>query len=263
MILTTSAFLWASSLVAALAYAWLGLSSARPGMAQPRSLLLAAWGLHALALFAGFFHSDWRFGFAPALSMTAWLTLTLYAVECRFFPSLRTHWVWAGVGGVTVLMAARWPGGSHLSGGGSLLAAHSVLGLAAYGLFVAAAIHAWLLTRSERRLRSPQVGDEGAQALPVLTLERLMFQFVVAGFVLLTATLVAGMFFSGGMHAWWRDHKITFSLLAWLVIAVLLVGRWWLGWRGKKAARFIYTGTVLLLLGYAGTRFVLEVVLAR
>jgi ABC-type uncharacterized transport system permease subunit len=162
-----------------------------------------------------------------------------------------------------VLMAAQWPGASHLNGGGSLLAAHWVLGLAAYGLFVAAAIHAWMLTRSEKRLRSPSMQESGAQVMPVLTLERLMFQFVVAGFVMLTATLAVGMFFSGSMHTWWRDHKITFSLLAWLVIAVLLVGRVWLGWRGKKAARFIYTGTVFLLLAYAGTRFVLEVVLGR
>jgi ABC-type uncharacterized transport system permease subunit len=263
MILTTSVFLWVSSLAAALAYAWLGLSSARASLAQPRALLLGAWGLHALALFAGFFHSEWRFGFAPALSMTAWITLSIYVIESRFFPNLRTHGVWACVGAAAVLLAAQWPGGAHLNGGGSLLAAHSVLGLSAYGLFVAAAIHAWLLTRSEKRLRSPQDMGAAVQSLPVLTIERLMFQFVVAGFVFLTATLVAGMFFSGSMHAWWRDHKITFSLLAWLVIAVLLIGRLWLGWRGKKAARFIYTGTVLLLLGYAGTRFVLEVVLGR
>jgi ABC-type uncharacterized transport system permease subunit len=216
--------------------------------------------MHAGALFAGLYHSELRFGFAPALSMTAWVVLSVYVVESRLFPALRTHGAWAGLGGLTVLMAAIWPGASHLSTG--LAAMHWVLGLIAYGLLVAAAIHAWLLNRSEKRLRSPSVGDSMPR-LPVLTLERLMFQYVVAGFVFLTATLALGIWFEPEGVRWWRNHKITLSFLGWLVIAMLLTGRLIMGWRGKKAARFIYVGTGLLLLAYAGTRFVLEVVLKR
>ena len=58
-------------------------------------------------------------------------------------------------------------------------------------------------------------------------------------------------------------HKTVFSVLAWLVFAGLLVGRARLGWRGAKAVRVLYLGSGLLLLGYAGSRFVLEVVLRR
>jgi len=36
-----------------------------------------------------------------------------------------------------------------------------------------------------------------------------------------------------------------------------------MGWRGLKAVRVLYLGTGLLLLGYAGSQFVLEVVLKR
>ena len=46
-------------------------------------------------------------------------------------------------------------------------------------------------------------------------------------------------------------------------VAVLLVGRARFGWRGRKAVRVLYTGSLLLLLAYAGSRFVLEVVLRR
>ncbi|RYF39129.1 MAG: cytochrome C assembly protein, partial [Comamonadaceae bacterium] len=45
--------------------------------------------------------------------------------------------------------------------------------------------------------------------------------------------------------------------------ASLLIGRARLGWRGPKAVRVLYLGSGLLLLGYAGSRFVLEVVLQR
>jgi hypothetical protein len=42
----------------------------------------------------------------------------------------------------------------------------------------------------------------------------------------------------------------------------LLLGRARLGWRGRKAVRVLYLGSGLLLLGYAGSRFVLEVILS-
>ena len=51
--------------------------------------------------------------------------------------------------------------------------------------------------------------------------------------------------------------------LAWLVFAALLVGRHRQGWRGRRATRWLYAGAALLLLAYVGSRFVLEVLLAR
>jgi ABC-type uncharacterized transport system permease subunit len=43
----------------------------------------------------------------------------------------------------------------------------------------------------------------------------------------------------------------------------LLFGRYQFGWRGRRAVRVVYTGSALLLLAYAGSRFVLEVILDR
>jgi hypothetical protein len=45
--------------------------------------------------------------------------------------------------------------------------------------------------------------------------------------------------------------------------AVLLAGRWRLGWRGRTAARMLYAGSGLLLLAYVGSRFVMEALLQR
>ena len=52
-------------------------------------------------------------------------------------------------------------------------------------------------------------------------------------------------------------------MLAWISFAVLLIGRARFGWRGRTARRVLYAGSALLLLAYVGSRFVLEVVLAR
>ena len=59
------------------------------------------------------------------------------------------------------------------------------------------------------------------------------------------------------------NHKTLFTLLSWLALAVLLWGRLTQGWRGRFAIRMLYAAATLLLLGYVGSHFVLEVILAR
>ena len=141
---------------------------------------------------------------------------------------------------------------------------HLALGIASYGLFAAAAAHAWLLNRTEQRIR---LATSSASGLPLLTIERLTFRFVNAGFVLLTATLLGVVIFGESLYGsgivWKWDHKSVFSVLSWLTFAVLIVGRWRFGWRGRSAARVLYVGTALLFLAYVGSRFVLEVILDR
>ena len=190
--------------------------------------------------------------------------LTFYVLEHHWFPQLRTRWTLSIVGAAVVLLAAAFPGTALHTKTSPLLPLHLALGVASYGLFAAAVVHAWLMTRAEKSMR---LGGDTHVGLPLLTLERLTFRFVTAGFVLLTATLGAGWLFGdslyGSQAAWRWDHKTVFSLLSWFTFAVLLIGRSRFGWRGRKAVRVLYIGTGLLLLGYAGSRFVLEVVLGR
>lgn len=144
------------------------------------------------------------------------------------------------------------------------LALHLAFGVACYGLFGIAVVHAWFLTRAETRIRNAEDPHSG---LPLLTLERLTYRFVAAGFVLLSATLLAGLLFGevlyGYGHAWHWDHKTVFSVLAWLTFCVLLIGRAAFGWRGKRAVNVLYIGSGLLLLAYVGSRFVMEIILGR
>ena len=249
---------------AAAAYAVLALATPRLGESALRALLLAAWGLHALTLVEALLGTPPRFGFAPALSMTVWLVLTVYAVERRLFPQLQAHWALAGLGSAAVLLSLVFPGTSYHAIASPWLPLHWALGIASYGLFAAAVVHGWLMVRAERAIRQAEQSDTG---VPLLTLERLTFRFVEAGFVLLSATLAVGWLFAETLYGpglgWKWDHKTIFSLLAWAAFAGLLIGRARLGWRGLKAVRVLYLGAGLLLLSYAGSRFVLEVILRR
>ncbi|MBC7445244.1 MAG: cytochrome c biogenesis protein CcsA [Polaromonas sp.] len=260
----SNAGVFAAAAGAATAYAVLALATSRLGKSTVRGLLLAAWLLHALTLVEALLGTPPRFGFAPALSMTVWLLLTVYAVERRLFPQLQAHWALAGLGTAAVLLSLVFPGTAYHAIASAWLPLHWALGIASYGLFAAAAVHGWLMVRAERAIRQGGQIDTG---VPLLTLERLTFRFVEAGFVLLSATLAVGWLFAETLYGpglvWKWDHKTVFSLLAWAAFAGLLTGRARLGWRGLKAVRVLYLGTGLLLLSYVGSRFVLEVILGR
>lgn len=230
--------------------------------------LVGAFVLHLLLLvidIGGYGQAEpgARLGFGPVLSMTVWLVITVHTVESRLVPVPAVR-QWLGLAGaVAVLLAAVFPG--ELRPLSSALAPlHFALGVGSYGLFGAAVVHALMLDAAERRLRSGASAGRApvpgrAMGLPLLQLERLTFRFVEAGFAVLTATLLLGAVTA----AHWRwDHKTVFSLLAWGVFAALLVGRRQRGWRGRLATRWLYAGAVLLLLAYAGSRFVVEVLLA-
>lgn len=252
----------ALTLAAAAAYAVPAAGASRLSERGARRALLAAWLLHGATLLWSLFGETPRFGFAPALSVTAWLVLTVYAVERQMFPQMQARWALAGLGAAAVLLALVFPGTPLHVASSPWLSLHWALGVAAYGLFAAAAVHAWLLQRVERSMRQASEPEAG---MPLLTLERLTFRFATAGFVLLSATLLAGILFSEMLYgrAWRWEHKTVFSVLSWIAFAALLLGRARFGLRGRRAVNVIYIGSLLLLLAYVGSRFVLEVVLGR
>lgn len=257
-------------LLAAVAALLYGLSAlpARLLRRMGAALLVGGWLLHGLLLvvdIGGFGQPmpGTRLGFGPVLSMTVWLLIAVYSIESRLvpLPSIRVLLGFSGL--AAVLLAAVFPG--ELRPLSSALAPlHFALGVGSYSLFGAAVVHATLLDRAERQLRSAgrggaAIAPRGALGMPLLQLERLTFRFVEAGFAALTATLLLGLATSA--H-WQWDHKTVFSLLAWAVIAALLLGRRLRGWRGRRATRWLYAGALLLLLAYVGSRFVLEVLMA-
>ena len=233
----------------------------------------AAWGtrtqalalvLHALwlaATFAGEADAGQgiRWGFAPVLALTAWLVLAVHFTETRLVPIAGLRRIFALIGAASVLLALAFPGDVVIVTYSMYAPLHWTLGIAAYALFGVAVVHAAMLDRAESQMR--QKGGAGVMGMPLLSLERLTFLFVEAGFVVLTLAIVIGL--STMAHWRWGDHKTVLSLASWATFAALIVGRRTRGWRGRQATRWVYAGAVLMLLAYAGSRFVFEVVLQR
>jgi ABC-type uncharacterized transport system permease subunit len=254
---------WLLALAAVAAY----LLAAFPGSAEGRRLP-AALGvgvlLHALLLVLdigglGSEGGGARLGLGPVVSLTIWLVLVVHTLESRLVPQPGVRRVLALLGAAGVLLAWALPGEVQ-TGGSPWAPLHWVLGVGAYGLFGAAVLHGAMLDAAERRMRDRAGGPPRALGMPLLQLERLTFRFVEAGFVVLSAALLLGAL---NIPQWRWTHKTVFSLLGWAVIAALLAGRRLQGWRGRRATGWLYAGALLLLLAYAGSRFVMQFVLGR
>ena len=255
------------ALMAMLAY---GLAAWPSGAESrlPAPALVAGWLMHAALLVldvGGWGRSEpgARLGFGPVLSLTVWLVLAVHTVESRFVPLPGVRRTLALAALLAVPVAWLFPGAGMLASN-AWAPVHWALGVASYALFGAAVLHATMLDSAERRLRQRSAAvvapADGPMGLPLLRLERITFRFVEVGFVVLTLALLLGV---ATTVLWQWNHKTVFSVLGWAVFALLLLGRRLRGWRGRRATRWLYAGSALLLLAYAGSRFVLEVVLGR
>jgi ABC-type uncharacterized transport system permease subunit len=207
-----------------------------------------------------------RFGFAHALSAMALLALLFYGVESLFHSIEGVPALVLPPAALCAFLPALFPGPVLAArASGPAFVAHLVVAMAAYAFIAIAAVHAMLMVIIERRLQRPARHPAPAGLPPLLTMERLLFRILAAGFALLTLTLASGVAFSEEIfgRALRFDHKTVFSLIAWLIFAVLLLGRRAYGWRGRAALNGTFAGFAMLLLAYVGSRFVLEVVLGR
>lgn len=203
--------------------------------------------------------------FVNALSLVAGLAVLIAWISgaLRILPGVATMILPVAAFGAVLPGLARTPRVFAYSDA-PLAAAHISVALIAYALFVVAALQAVVLTGLEQRLHrgAPAAAQD---APPLLTLERYLFRLIAIGFVLLTVTLISGFVFSEELFGQPvpLTNKNVFSVAGWLTFAVLLTGRWRYGWRGRAALKWILGGTLLLVLGYLGSKLVLEVLLQR
>ncbi len=152
---------------------------------------------------------------------------------------------------------------SHLlpPGSSSGLIFHVVSSVVAYSILGLAALHAIVLWFQNSLLHHHQPGGVIRLLPPLKTMESLLFDTIIIGFICLTLSLVSGMVFLENMFAQHLAHKTVLSIIAWLVFAILLTGRWLVGWRGRTAIRWTLGGFISLMLAYFGSKFVLEIIL--
>jgi ABC-type uncharacterized transport system permease subunit len=143
------------------------------------------------------------------------------------------------------------------------LSYHVLFSILSYSLLSIAAVQAILLAIQDHHLHHKHPAGFIRALPPLRDMEVLLFQFISAGFVLLTIALITGTLFLEDIFAQHLIHKTVLSIAAWIIFGVLLWGRWHYGWRGRTAIRWTLGGCFVLLLAYLGSKFVLEIILHR
>jgi ABC-type uncharacterized transport system permease subunit len=133
----------------------------------------------------------------------------------------------------------------------------------AYGLLSVGALVAVYALVQDHRLRSGRFSAINHLFAPLETTEKLLFGIAAAGFAGLLIAVSSGFMFVEDLFAQHLVHKTLLSLLALLLFGILVAGRLFAGWRGRRAVYLYLWGFAILCLAYFGTRFVLEILLHR
>lgn len=141
------------------------------------------------------------------------------------------------------------------------ISAHILISILSYSLLTVACIQAFALGLQNNMLKNKQFQGFMRVIPPLQTMEKLLFQILWAGVILLTLSIVSGFLFFDNMREQHLAHKMFLSCLAWIIYATLLWGHHRHGWRGKRAIRWATGGFIALMLAYFGSKFVLELVL--
>ncbi len=235
-----------------------------------RLAVLFPLAIHAWLLVA----SSWANGtlsisVGDALSAIVWLALAVYALSSLRQPVDALQALILPIAAVAVLLPLWLTGEPMQLAASPLFLVHIALSLLAYALFTIAALHAGMMALFEKRLHSHDMNRALSNLPPLLTLERLLFDIIGIGFVLLTLALASGILFSEQVFGkpfsfnHFTQHKTVFALLSWMTYAGLLAGRKRYGWRGRTAIAWSLTGFAMLVLAYIGSKIILQLLLGK
>ncbi|MGR6872741.1 cytochrome C assembly family protein [Pseudomonas sp. HK3] len=143
------------------------------------------------------------------------------------------------------------------------LMSHIILSIMAYSVLSIAAFQAVLLMVQDYQLKHKHMTGIMRVLPPLQTMDRLLFDMIGIGTLLLSLAIASGFIFLDDLFAQHLVHKTAFTLMAWAVYGALLIGHWRLGWRGNVASKWTLVGTALLVLAYFGSKLVLEIILKR
>lgn len=229
------------------------------------------WALHASALHASISgQNEINLDVATAVSLLVAMAVAVYTIGQRGFwghstKEMYRFWHMSLVpSGIAAALPLLWPH-SHplILGGSAWTRVHWWIGLLSVATLCVATLQATWLAHWGQRLKIAPGEFDSAPSL--LALEKALFVWVWISFGLLTIAVISGMFFSEQLWGYpfrW-SHKVMFTMATWGLLAWMLWRRWREGIRGHTVARWLQWSCALVVLGYVGSKFVLEVLLKR
>jgi len=104
----------------------------------------------------------------------------------------------------------------------------------------------------DRYLKAKHPGGFATRLPSLEMLDRLNFWALAFGLPLLTQGLVTGLIWARyARGSFWLWERTTWPLIViWVIYTLLFIGRWYLGWRGRRAAFAVVAGFGAVTAGY-------------
>ncbi len=216
--------------------------------------------LHAQILHQSIFlHTGFDLSFFNVVSIIGWLVALTVLFVSIYQPIQQLLLILYPIAATTIFLEYLFPSQNiieqSLSSG---LRIHILLSICAYSLLMIGTFQALLLLIQDWLLKTKQVSKIIDILPPLQSMEQLLIQIILVGFFLLSLSLATGIVFVYDISEQHLAHKTILSILAWIIYAIVLWGRWSFGWRGKRIINWVLGAFITLLLAYTGSKFALE-----
>lgn len=135
---------------------------------------------------------------------------------------------------------------------------HILFSILAYSLLFVSSFVSIDLAIHIQKMKKNVFISQGMNINSLLNNEEKLFKLILFGWLFLSCALLTGIMFVEGFLATDMGYKVIFSLLAWVLFAVLIFGRMTKGWRGKTAIKLNLVAMSLLMIGFLGSYLVLD-----
>jgi cytochrome c-type biogenesis protein CcsB len=111
----------------------------------------------------------------------------------------------------------------------------------------------------ERGIKKKRFSPISTRFPSLEALDLINYRCMSYGFPFLTIGIITGSIWAGmAWGSYWNwDPKETWSLITWIVYAILIHNRLTIGWRGRKTAYMMILGFFSILFTFLGINFIL------
>lgn len=209
-------------------------------------------------------NNEVNLGLVNIVCLIGWLAAALTLLSSTSRPVIKLCLFAFPVAALSVLLCLIFPSHSQvLHALDSTTLIHIFLSIIAFSVLTIAAGQSIFIAILDYRLKHKLSQPNYLKLPPLQTLEASLFEIISLGVILLSCSILSGLFFLENMFAQHVVHKTILSIIAWFVFTTLLIGKASLGWRGSMAIKMALSGYALLFVAYLGSKFVLEIMLNR
>ena len=137
---------------------------------------------------------------------------------------------------------------------------HTIFAFLGNAIFLVGFVVSIVYLLAERDLKKKKKLHTIFRSFPSLeTLDRINYRCMSYGFPFLTAAIITGSIWAETAwgHPWNWDPKETWSLITWIVYAILIHNRFVIGWRGRKTAYLMILGFISVVVTFLGVNLII------